>query len=50
MFGAQKKPFPRCPYCEGQIEKPLRYTIGYKETMYACPHCLRVIGFTKYDD
>ena len=41
------KPLPKCPYCESRIEKPEKYSIAYREEMYACPHCLKVLGFSK---
>ena len=41
------KPMPKCPYCEARFEKPIKYHIGYYENMYACPKCLRVLGFAQ---
>lgn len=53
MFGRimdSNKPLPRCPFCEAKFKDPIKYSIGFKEKMYACPNCLKVLGFSKYDD
>ncbi|TWT79711.1 hypothetical protein CA13_11180 [Planctomycetes bacterium CA13] len=43
---------PICPHCEKELDKVLYKSKGFplfsgRHTMYFCPHCKKVIGFSQ---
>lgn len=49
---ADKKDMPKCPYCEEDVSEIIGYDLkgGFENrTVYKCPHCRSVLGFSSYN-